>query len=209
MPSVALSHQIGALLAAAALLGSLAGCASTRGTPTSTGGPSTTGRTAGTPAPATSSPADQAPKVIHPLDASQYVSNPCKMLSAAQLKSFGVASKGVPSHAAGSPGCDWTTSSENGVGVGIITADKNGLTHLYQARKVYAYFVPMMIAGYPAVAADTGDQRSQGGCPIAIGISDTQVISAQYTVLGSGSSTACAKTKQLGAAMIKHLKERS
>lgn len=150
------------------------------------------------PAPASSSPEPQAgssvnaptavssnrygaPKVRVPLDATKFLSNPCAALTTQQLPALNVNPPGnkgtsaVPN--ATGPGCVWSKSDAGSfLGVAFIVNNKNGLADFYHARQsgeFGGYWIETTVDDYPAVFESASDNRDDGVCDIAVGISET------------------------------------
>jgi hypothetical protein len=122
-----------------------------------------------------------APKVRVPLDATRFLSNPCAALTEQQLPGLNVNPPGnkgtnaVPN--ASGPGCVWSRSSAvNFLGVAFMVGNKNGLADLYRAHQsgdFRGYWIETTVDDYPAVFENATDDRADGVCDIAVGISET------------------------------------
>jgi hypothetical protein len=150
--------------------------------------------------------------VAVPLDATGFLTEPCTVLSQAQLATFDVSRPGIPTttgavaeHAG--PYCSWHAATElaSTIGVGFITGNKNGLSDIYRGRDTFGYFIPTTVEGYPAVFADGSDGRESGRCSLAVGISETQLFRAteQGRLDAQGS---CDRAKQVALAALATLK---
>ena len=133
----------------------------------------------GTDQPETSSqtePDDGAPKVEDPLDASKYEDNPCLALDATQSDELGFGSSGSPVDATLGKACLWENESTRGqVQITFYSEIEDGLSSQYRAQDdgKWAYFEELpAIDGFPAVARDITDNRHNGTCPVAVGLSD-------------------------------------
>ncbi len=75
--------------------------------------------------------------------------------------------------------CEWRNPDTGGwVTIGFLTNNDRGLSGFYTAnqRKEYAYFMPLLdIEGYPAIASDGVDRRSEGVCLVYVGVTDQLV----------------------------------
>ncbi|KOV82700.1 DUF3558 domain-containing protein [Nocardia sp. NRRL S-836] len=148
------------------------------------------GGTAGTPAPTPTSQssgsggdttANGAPKVKSPLAWDRYRSDPCSVLTTDQLAALGVPGvTGKVNPTSPGPSCIWqgqVSSQSIAPSVGFPTGD-GGLDYLYEAKDTYKLFqVLPAVQGYPAVLASAADQRASGNCAMAVGITDSQIVS--------------------------------
>lgn len=149
-----------------------------------------------------------APRVTDPLDADQFIADPCAALTVEQLSRFGITSPGEPDTEGAiateaGPSCVWQTAQEvpSTLGVGYLTGNENGLADMYGARDRYVYFEETTVSGYPAVFRDTLDRRDIGTCTIAVGVSDSLYfrVSEQGDLDAVG---ACERAEQVAAAVI-------
>lgn len=215
------AQLIHAVLGAAAVVLVAAGCSDSRtGTPIPDGtAPAGNGKTSGstTPSGTTSTPRPTnrygEPPVANPLDATRFLSQPCAALTQAQLQSFDLPAQGKPDtespvarHAG--PFCGWTNSDRfNGVDVGFLTGNKNGLADLYRARgegKWTGYWEETRVSGYPGVFHDVTDFRPRGSCNLAVGISDT--LAFRVGTDGRLKERSCDFAKQVAGAVVETLK---
>lgn len=153
-----------------------------------------------------------APRVDSPLDATGFLSQPCAVLSQAQLAEFSVTSPGIPTTTGAvaenaGPFCTWHADPSLGstIGVGFVTGNKNGLSDTYRGRDQFEHFEPTTVDGYPAVFANSPDLRSSGTCGITVGISDALAFNAteQGRLDGQGS---CDRARQVAQAALATLK---
>ncbi|MFC4853597.1 DUF3558 domain-containing protein [Actinophytocola glycyrrhizae] len=155
----------------------------------------------------------EAPRVADPLDATRFLTDPCAVLTPAQLATFKVSRPGKPdtdSEIAKQVGplCSWRADTEipSSIGVTWQRGNKNGLGDLYRIRDRYDYFEPTTVDGYPAVFRDSSDARADGDCLISVGVSD----SLTFTAGESGTLDAhgaCDRAAQVAAAVLATLKE--
>lgn len=186
-----------------------AGCTTeANGTPTPQSSGERPETSESSPDPTTSGPAPEAPEVNDPLDASRFFTDPCTVLTQAQLATFSITRPGVPETTGGvaeevGPFCAWIAADELGsaTGVGFLTGNKNGLSDTYRGRDLFEDFRPTEVDEYPAVFANSPDLRSMGACTIVVGISDSLAIQAteQGELDAQGS---CARAKQVAAAVL-------
>ncbi|WP_460394414.1 DUF3558 domain-containing protein [Actinophytocola sediminis] len=185
----------------------LAGCGGTsRGEPVAGDRPTR-------PTSSTAAPANGAPDVRAPLDASPFIGDPCAALSQAQLADLGIVRPGQPNTEGAiaehvGPQCIWhgTPELDSTIDVGFVTGDKHGLGGLYAARETQEYFEETLVQGYPAVFHSAADQRAQGACNISVGISNT--FSFRTSEFGELDATgSCARAKAVADAVITTLKE--
>jgi hypothetical protein len=156
-----------------------------------------------------------APKIENPLDASKYLTQPCAVLSPAQLQAFKITKPGTPhvddpvAKQAG-PYCGWRSDDAIpfGFDVGFLTGNKNGLSDTLEGgKKAFpGYFEPTEVEGYPAVFNDVADRRPTGACNITVGISENLAFRAQEQANKSTGARSCDGAKQLAAAVIQTLR---
>jgi hypothetical protein len=163
----------------------------------------------------------EVPKVTQPpLDATKYVSDPCKLVSTDLLTSMKYTDAGVyhpagntPLTAAG-PSCSWRIKGE-GFGLQVILGTGNrergagGLAGSYAAYRsgTIARFLERApdVEGYPAIYFDVQDERSMGTCGLVVGIADDLSFSIQAQGY-QGQDDSCAATAQAAAGVVKTLK---
>lgn len=178
---------------------------------TATAVPTTGGNTAPTREPGSTTPSAPggAPKVTNPLDASKFLTQPCAVLSAAQLKTFNITTPGKSNtDSTTGPGCSWSNDDLVGYNIGFLTINKNGLSDIYRAGKEFweGYFEPTEVDGYPAVFHDLTDGRPTGSCQIAVGISDTLAFRAVEQSSSDRGPKACEGATAVAAAVIQTMK---
>jgi uncharacterized protein DUF3558 len=153
--------------------------------------------------PASSSPGtDQelpfagAPKVDDPLDTKRFQSDPCQALTGDQVRSLAMAPTGkLRKDAPLGRACTWTNPDTGAeVEVHFLDKDPRGLSAQYQTRDRYAYFDELPpIEGYPAIAADVADDRSNGLCTVSVGASDetTFIVPIRLSQVNIGTKDPC------------------
>jgi hypothetical protein len=146
-----------------------------------------------------------APRVTEPLDASAFVTDPCRSLTEAQLSTFNVG-PGKPRSGDGPfpPGCGWF-GDDGSISVAWLDENENGLADTYRRREVDAYFIETTVDGYPAVFIDFVDERADGRCGIVVGVSDTTSFYAQVRDAPAGDA-GCEKAKQVASATLTTVK---
>lgn len=194
-----------------------AGCTSERnGNPVVEPGTTTNG-SPGTTNPSTSvSPTEDqtsgAPRVSDPLDASKFLTQPCAVLTQAQLTVFSVSRPGKPDTEGAvaknaGPGCVWHTGAplDSTISIGFMTGNKKGLSDTYRGRSRFEYFEETTVDGYPSVFNDIVEGRPSGQCNLVVGISDTLTFLAREEGRLVGQAV-CDRAKQVAAAVIATLK---
>jgi hypothetical protein len=153
-----------------------------------------------------------APRVDSPVDATRFLSQPCAVLSQAQLAEFSVSRQGIPTTTGAvaenaGPFCTWHADPELGstIGVGFVTGNEHGLSDTYRGRDQFEHFEPTTVDGYPAVFANSPDLRSSGTCGITVGISDALTFNAteQGRLDAQGS---CDRARQVAEAALATLR---
>ncbi|MFD4675200.1 DUF3558 domain-containing protein [Lentzea sp. NPDC058450] len=163
--------RIRTVVAGAAALVLLAGCGTsggTSGTPTTASQPTSTSNSAG------------APKISNPIDVKVAEGDPCGVVTAAQLQTFGLPGvAGSLNTTSAGAGCSWPgtfTDAEMSPGM-IISPAGTGLESLYAKKdSTYPVFEPLEVQGYPAAIAMVVDNRKKGKCELFVGVSEDRVI---------------------------------
>jgi hypothetical protein len=191
------------------------GCTSTNnGIPTPQTGVTTGAQSTTTSA---STPKDYgAPKVVTPLDASKFLSQPCAVLTPAQLQSLALPAQGKPdtdsqvAKSAG-PSCLWINNDSpfTAIDVGFLTGNKHGLSDTYRGHEqgqFPGYFEPTEVDVHPAVFNDLSDGRAGGACTITVGVSDTLTLRASHQGSRFVGPAACDRAKQAAVLVIQTLR---
>jgi hypothetical protein len=179
-----------------------------------------TGKTGGTANPASSaepsssetsgdSGGGSAPKVPSPLNTASITSDACATLSASARSTLGLG-EGAPRSTGNGPSCTFQDAADPGnqIDVTAVTANKNGLSDVYDTKANDAYFEATEISGYPGVYAAALDDRKEGRCGLFVGVTDELSVNilAQYDN-GAGATDPCPVVQKFGEAMIQTLKE--
>lgn len=193
---------LGALLCAVL---AVAGCSSrTNGTPNPA--PSTADSSSSS---SSESGGGSAPKVPSPLNTASITSDACATLSASARSGLGLGD-GRPRGTSNGPSCTFQEAADPGnqIDVTTVTANKNGLSDVYDTKSNDAYFEDTRIGGYPAVHAAAVDDRANGKCGLFVGVTDQLAVNilVQYDH-GAGASNPCSVADKFGEAMISTLKE--
>jgi len=97
-----------------------------------------------------------------------------------------------------------------GTSVAFLKGNKNGLADLYRQQNSdqrYKFWEETTVDGYPAVFNGVVDNRSSGGCNLAVGVSDPLAVLVQEQLGGQRrKENACDRAKQVAAALITTLK---
>ncbi|MFE0019982.1 DUF3558 domain-containing protein [Amycolatopsis sp. NPDC059021] len=176
------------------------------------------GTTGGTASPAPASATDSntggsgggsAPKVPAPLNVSSIQSNACATLSSAKVSQLKL-SPGTPRTGSAGPSCTFTYADDHGnqIDVSTVTANKNGLSDVYDTKANDEYFEPTQIAGYPAVYAAALDHRGKGKCGLFVGVTDQLSVNILAQLdNGADAKTPCPVVAKVGEAIVQTLKE--
>jgi hypothetical protein len=103
---------------------------------------------------------------------------------------------------------DLAAYGETEIPAQVSTANRNGLSTLYQKRGEVGLFQELPpVRGYPAVIYDPIDARSSGTCPVSVGVSD----SLAYDVIlmaptGPLKADPCGAAHQIATTVLGHLK---
>ena len=145
-------------------------------------------------------------RVTNPLNASTMIAKPCTALATNQVDGFGITNTiSGPNGDANGVACDWNGDTGPILSVNWETIDKDGISDFYTLKSIMAYFIPTSVDGYPAVYADSGDDRSTGDCTIQVGVNDHLFFSAEYNLYGGNATPACNGDKQIASFVIQNL----
>lgn len=153
--------------------------------------------------------ASSVPPVPAPLTVTAFASNPCSLLTPAQVQAIGLtaATSAHRDSTAVMAGCEWddaTAGTGTQLNVDLVTALHHGLADIYVQRHSAAYWQPVTVHGYPGVLTDTVDERPDGTCEMNLGVTNTDVIDLAYQ--GANTSEPCQKVQVLAAAVVASLK---
>jgi uncharacterized protein DUF3558 len=110
-----------------------------------------------------------APKVSSPLNSSKFVSVPCSLLTASQLSALDIDNQnGEARSDSNGTQCTWVGSTGAVLSASWVTADKNGLSDLYNLKSSQPAFEITTVEGYPAVYTE----RDSKECTLNVGTSD-------------------------------------
>jgi hypothetical protein len=150
-----------------------------------------------------------APQVPNPLNVSKFEQDPCNVLSQAQAVQIANLTTSRKTDGNVAPICVWTDSDHNRVTFGFIPGN-GGLTTSYKSQdsKSGYFAVAPDVAGYPAVYAASHDDRNDGGCLVAVGVSNDEVItvSASFRKPAPYYSDPCALVVKAAEAAMATLK---
>lgn len=159
-------------------------------------------------------PSNGAPKVEDPLeDTSRFEKDPCSILTAAQTQDLKVPATGREEDGTVGLDCEWNNKDTRGwVAIGFLTNNDRGLSAFYaeNRRKPYAYLTPLPdIEGYPAIASDSLDRRSQGVCLVQVGVTDQLAfhVDLHLSPANVGTTDACETAAQVAGMALQTMKE--
>jgi hypothetical protein len=148
-----------------------------------------------------------APRVPSPLKTSSITSDACTALSASARADLGLG-EGSPRSTPNGPSCTFQEEDDPGnqIDVTTVTANKNGLSDVYDTKSNDAYFGETQMVGYPVVYAAALDDRKEGRCGAFVGVTDELAVNilAQYDH-GAGAADPCTVVQKFGEAMIRTL----
>lgn len=156
-----------------------------------------------------------APDVDKPLDPSDYRDKPCDLLSSSFLDELGFTESGeaaLPedddSGATFGPTCSWDLSdSTDSIEVAIQSDRTGGLETLYGNHEsgIFKYWETTTVLNYPAVFADSVDNRTDGECNMFVGVSDELVVAVISGPMEDIPKKACPRTKRIAGHVIEAL----
>lgn len=194
----------------------VAGCTKVSGgdpTPVPTGSVSSTGSASSSSGSGDDLPSNGAPKVKDPLDASRFEQDPCSILTAAQTRDLNVPATGKKRDGTLGLDCEWRNPDTRGwVTIGFLTNNHRGLSAAYARNQSepYAYFTPLSdIEGYPAIASDIVDRRSEGVCIVYVGVTDQLIFSVAMHLSPSnvGTTDPCELGADVAGMALRTIKE--
>lgn len=196
---------LGAIMATSLLL---AACSDHEpGQPTAPADPGGGEPTVGAPSGTKTMPA--VPKVANPVtNLKTFQQDPCTMLTKGQAKKLGFAAKIFPDDNLKEfgPACQWQNAHGDYVSVLLHVDQPLGIGGIYRNHyqtTPYAYFEPVDITGFPGVFSAEVDQRPDGSCNMAVGVTDTQIIGLRNRVDDTpGAGDVCEILKQAAAAAV-------
>lgn len=156
-------------------------------------------------------PHSGAPAVTTPLATDKFEPEPCAILSKKDLASLDikVSSTSQDQNPPG-PTCRYTRDDDLswGLTITIITADKEGLSRLYQneQRDPAGYFQEVnSVSGYPGLLTGLIDNRKNGDCDLIVGVRDDRIV--QIILSGTSSDDPCNIATRIGEFGIDRLKD--
>jgi hypothetical protein len=157
-------------------------------------------------------PSAGAPKVAMPLPSSLIKGDPCKALTAEQIKALfsGAQPELQPARDTGAAmQCRWANIDlGSSVGIQLVYAWNDGLSRVY-ATKGQGFFKELEpVQGYPVVAYGPTDDRSSGMCSVAVGIADNAAFEADAALARSkvGQSDPCDAARKIADFAVTTLK---
>lgn len=160
-----------------------------------------------------------APKVAAPMDPAPFLSRPCDLLSKSKLAAMGYTKPGKPDVDSDvakdltGPSCSWFGDGAD-FSLSIHTVNQRngngGLGPIYSGKSngLYGYLDPVSVPGhsdYPAVSADANDERTEGDCPVFVGIRDDLVF-VVHVNYDKEPQKGCTAAAELAAGVIDTLK---
>lgn len=124
-----------------------------------------------------------APKVANPVaNVDKYQQAPCDAIPKAEAAKLGFDTK-IELDLAYSEGPSCSFENENGDSFSLVLSKKQplGIGGIYrnhqQDPEFYEYFEPIDVGGFPGLFVNSIDNRDAGACGLAVGVTDTQIIS--------------------------------
>ncbi|WP_336160416.1 DUF3558 domain-containing protein [Amycolatopsis sp. VC5-11] len=159
------------------------------------------------PAPLSESSAPpEVPQVPHPLNVRKYEQDPCALLPQAAEVFGAVRNRKITGNVA--PVCSWNDRENSSLAVGLVPG-QGGLATVYGNRSSTGYFEPApSIDGYPAVYTNVLDNRSDGGCQVAVGVRSDETFTSSVILFPRSPSYAdpCAVALKAATAVVATLR---
>jgi hypothetical protein len=156
-------------------------------------------------------PHSGAPAVTDPLTTDEFEVDPCGTVSVGDLGSLGIKVTDASSDRnPPGPTCRYRRDDALswGLAITVITADKEGLSRLYQNERIdpAGYFQEVSsVAGYPGVLTGLIDNRANGDCDLIVGIRDDRTI--QVILSGDSGGEPCRVARTVGELVVDRLKK--
>jgi len=134
--------------------------------------------------------------------------DPCKILTSAQLKEFSFKVSPSPMFDPERPDCGFNPIKGSIPGIVIVGTNWAGLQNLaeyYDTKTGFKMFEPTTILGYPAVYNEVAGHKAD--CRLSVETSDTQVLSVYVDIGKEAQDEACALAKRVAVAVIANLKQ--
>ncbi|WP_433802612.1 DUF3558 domain-containing protein [Actinomycetospora sp. CA-084318] len=145
-----------------------------------------------------------APTVDRPLDVTGIYGDPCSQLTRDERRTLAIVREGSSRSFLGDSECRWTSQ---GGDILALSVDRNRdlLADTYRARAL-PVFLPVIVAGYPAVREMT--KIEDNNCVVTIGLGPEQALRADWTGLGTykpGDPDPCERAETAAAMVIRKL----
>ncbi|MGW7531932.1 DUF3558 domain-containing protein [Amycolatopsis sp. NPDC054798] len=125
--------------------------------------------------------ASSAPEVPPPLNVRKYEQDPCALLPETAEDFNAVRHRRTAG--ATIPACIWNDSKNSSLTIGFAPAE-GGLAAVDQNRHGTGYFeTAPAINGYPAAFTNIVDNRSEGGCQVAVGVQPDETFTSSVVLL--------------------------
>ena len=153
--------------------------------------------------------------MANPLDTSKAQAAPCNIITDQQTAQLGIVAQHELSDASLGPSCNWQDTAKIPpvlvFTVQFVTSNKSGLSSLYEQKdslRKGGYFEPVNpIQGYPAVLYGQVEDRPDGACGIAVGVSDALDYSVSVNVnSGSSQKTPCDVAQKIADMVMTNLR---
>ncbi|GAB3565756.1 hypothetical protein GCM10027445_11540 [Amycolatopsis endophytica] len=167
----------------------------------------TSGAPVGSTTSQTSETTEVAPAVHEPLDASQFITTPCKSLTEQQTRDLTITER---NEQAGPNDCTWEFGANLEWTVQLFYATvTGGLQNDYNKNSAGfydhgGYFEPTSVSDYPAVFSNLSDFRASGTCDLNVGIGGDTIF--HVTVTGQAGEDNCKAATTVAANVIKTIR---
>lgn len=145
------------------------------------------------------------PHVMVPLDVTEFVGVPCKLLKAGQP-----VTNDVRSGTANGSTCTWQGAKpQYPTYTATVDTTSGGLETVYRKRSQVKFFDPTEIGGFPSVHLDDQGNADHGRCTLTMGVADDSVITVVSTAADPKDlnySSPCTDADSLGHAIIASIK---
>ena len=133
----------------------------------------------------------------------KFTLDPCRTLTDAQQKTFGVTRSEVTGVAkVDGSDCFFYLKPRGNIAVVIAYNDTNGLSTRYaeHAHGAWTYWEPTTVDGYPGAAYGSQDTSDRGSCNFAVGIADDLFFWA--TADDKNGAPRCSAAKEVATAVL-------
>jgi hypothetical protein len=171
-----------------------------------------TGKTTGDPTPVTTTNTTESSKSGAPaitgseLSLDKFKSDPCALLTSSQLSQLGERKPAERLDRPDEPVCKWRAVDISGVAYSLVVSAKT-LDDYYENKDQFVEFLPIEVAGYPAVHFGKIDLKA-GDCDTIVGLSKSTALLVQTSSTSGAPNygTPCKNNEKAAALALETIK---